>query len=175
MNWLRGKHMYPKWSPGKWKHGPKPAVPCWSNFDPHPTVDMVPLGGHWRIRVQLLESAPHSTHTHIQKASGRASFAWPRLGIPQTERANAGSNSWPHNIPPKRPSPRMKRSERTMLFQLGMGPDFCSPANANMCGVAHVASGSFSVNLSGTKAKERNRVRMRKNNNQRRQSTEISK
>ena len=23
-------------SPGKWKHGPKPAVPCWFNFDPYP-------------------------------------------------------------------------------------------------------------------------------------------
>ena len=28
------KNRYPKWNPGKWKHGPKPAVPWWFNFDP---------------------------------------------------------------------------------------------------------------------------------------------
>ena len=30
------KSMYPKWNPGKWKHGPKPAVHWWFDFDPHP-------------------------------------------------------------------------------------------------------------------------------------------
>ena len=30
------KSMYPKWNPVKWKHGPKPAVPWWFNFDPYP-------------------------------------------------------------------------------------------------------------------------------------------
>ena len=25
--WLWVKSMYPKWNPGKWKHGPKPVVP----------------------------------------------------------------------------------------------------------------------------------------------------
>ena len=34
--WLWVKNMYPKWNPGKWKLGPKPAVPWWFNFDPHP-------------------------------------------------------------------------------------------------------------------------------------------
>ena len=24
--WLRVTNMYPKWKPGEWKHGPKPAV-----------------------------------------------------------------------------------------------------------------------------------------------------
>ena len=28
--------MYPKWNPGNWKRGPKPAVPWWFNFDPYP-------------------------------------------------------------------------------------------------------------------------------------------
>ena len=28
--------MYPKWNPGKWKHGLKPAVPWWFHFDPYP-------------------------------------------------------------------------------------------------------------------------------------------
>ena len=29
-------------NPGKWKHGPKPAVPCWCNFDPFPHGDSQP-------------------------------------------------------------------------------------------------------------------------------------
>ena len=36
MKWLWGKNRYPKWNPGKWKHGPKPVVPWWFHFDPHP-------------------------------------------------------------------------------------------------------------------------------------------
>ena len=28
--------VYPKWNPGKWKHGLNPAVPRWFNFDPFP-------------------------------------------------------------------------------------------------------------------------------------------
>ena len=35
--WLWVKNMYPKWTPGKWKYGPKPAVPWWFNFDPDPS------------------------------------------------------------------------------------------------------------------------------------------
>ena len=31
------KNRYAKWNPGKWQHGPKPAVPWWFNFDPHPS------------------------------------------------------------------------------------------------------------------------------------------
>ena len=34
--WLWVKNRYPKWNPSKWKHGPKPAVPLWFNFDPYP-------------------------------------------------------------------------------------------------------------------------------------------
>ena len=35
--WLWVKHRHPKMAcPGKWKHGPKPAVPCLFNFDPYP-------------------------------------------------------------------------------------------------------------------------------------------
>ena len=34
--WLWVKNMYPKWNPGNWKHGPKPAVPWWFYFDPCP-------------------------------------------------------------------------------------------------------------------------------------------
>ena len=34
--WLWVKNMYPKWSPGKWNQGLKPAVPWWFNFDPYP-------------------------------------------------------------------------------------------------------------------------------------------
>ena len=37
-SWLRVKNGYPKWNPGKWKHGLKPAVPWWFNFDPHPAA-----------------------------------------------------------------------------------------------------------------------------------------
>ena len=34
--WLWAKNRYPKWIPGKWKHGLKPAVLCWFHFDPRP-------------------------------------------------------------------------------------------------------------------------------------------
>ena len=34
--WLWVKTRYPKWNPGKWKHGPKLAVFWWLNFDPYP-------------------------------------------------------------------------------------------------------------------------------------------
>ena len=30
------KHRYAKWNHGKWKHGLKPAVVWWFNFDPYP-------------------------------------------------------------------------------------------------------------------------------------------
>ena len=30
------KQMYPKWNPGKWKHGLQSAVLWWLNFDPYP-------------------------------------------------------------------------------------------------------------------------------------------
>ena len=33
-----GQESYPKWIPGKWKHGLKPAVPWWFNFDPYPNA-----------------------------------------------------------------------------------------------------------------------------------------
>ena len=33
------KIMYPTWNPGKRKHGLKPAVPWWFNFDPYPRVN----------------------------------------------------------------------------------------------------------------------------------------
>ena len=33
--WVPG---YPKWNPGKWKHGLKSAVPWWFNFDPYPNT-----------------------------------------------------------------------------------------------------------------------------------------
>ena len=26
----------PNWNPSKWKHGPKPSVSWWLNFDPYP-------------------------------------------------------------------------------------------------------------------------------------------
>ena len=36
LKWLWVKNRYPKLKPGRWQHGPKPAVPWWFNFDPHP-------------------------------------------------------------------------------------------------------------------------------------------
>ena len=33
------KNRYPKWNPGKWKHGPKPAYPLLFNFEPHPDAE----------------------------------------------------------------------------------------------------------------------------------------
>ena len=35
--WLWVKDRYPKWNPGKWKHGLKPVVSWWFNFDPYPS------------------------------------------------------------------------------------------------------------------------------------------
>ena len=40
--WLQVKNMYQKLNPGKWKHGPKPAVPWRLNFDPCPFGDRGP-------------------------------------------------------------------------------------------------------------------------------------
>ena len=36
LKWLWVKNMYSKWNPGKWKHGLKPVVPWWFNFDSYP-------------------------------------------------------------------------------------------------------------------------------------------
>ena len=36
--WLWVKNRYPKWKLGTWKHGLKPAVPEWFNFEPQPGV-----------------------------------------------------------------------------------------------------------------------------------------
>ena len=36
LKWLWVKNRHPKWNAGTWKHGPKPAVPWWFNFDPYP-------------------------------------------------------------------------------------------------------------------------------------------
>ena len=33
--------IYPKWNPGKWNQGLKPAVPWWFNFDPYPCQRIV--------------------------------------------------------------------------------------------------------------------------------------
>ena len=35
--WQWVKNRNPKWNPGKGKHGLKPAVPWWLNFDPYPS------------------------------------------------------------------------------------------------------------------------------------------
>ena len=50
------KNRYPKWNPGKWKHGLKAAVPWWFNFDPYPH----PQGNHAKILKgwQYLEGVP---------------------------------------------------------------------------------------------------------------------
>ena len=36
--WLWVQSRYPKWNPSKGKHGPKPAVPWWFNFDPYSCI-----------------------------------------------------------------------------------------------------------------------------------------
>ena len=41
ISWLWVKNRFPKWNPGKWKHGLKPAVPCWFSFDPCPVCEML--------------------------------------------------------------------------------------------------------------------------------------
>ena len=40
--WLWVKNRYPKWNPGKWKHGLEPAVPWWFIFDPYPCIVLMP-------------------------------------------------------------------------------------------------------------------------------------
>ena len=44
-----GSNRYPKWDPGKWKHGPKPAVPSWFHFDLCPHVCLTHLAGTYVI------------------------------------------------------------------------------------------------------------------------------
>ena len=44
------------WNPGKWKHGPKIAVPWWFNFDPYPSEAQP---GNWS---SLLGSSRRATH-----------------------------------------------------------------------------------------------------------------
>ena len=39
--WVWLKNRYIKWNPVKWKHGQKPAVPWWFNFDPYPNEPSV--------------------------------------------------------------------------------------------------------------------------------------
>ena len=34
--WVWVENRYPKWNPGRWKHGLKPAVVWWFHFDPYP-------------------------------------------------------------------------------------------------------------------------------------------
>ena len=51
-NWITlqmavGQNMYPKWNPGKWKHGPKPAVPWWLNFENCTLAAAHPETKHW--------------------------------------------------------------------------------------------------------------------------------
>ena len=36
--WVKNR-VTPKWNPGEWKHGLKPAVPWWLNFDSYPNKD----------------------------------------------------------------------------------------------------------------------------------------
>ena len=40
--WVKNRH--PKWNPGKWKQGLKPAVPWWFRFDPYPNTPNGTLG-----------------------------------------------------------------------------------------------------------------------------------
>ena len=50
MTWLWVRNRYPKWKPGKWERGLKPAVPWWFSFDPCPPFDLLlaPQGVTWR-------------------------------------------------------------------------------------------------------------------------------
>ena len=47
------KNRYPTWNPGKWRHGPKPAVP-WFNFDPHQCryLNHAQAGASWLTSVR---------------------------------------------------------------------------------------------------------------------------
>ena len=57
--------MYPKWNPGKWKHGLKRAVPWWLNFDPYSNrrriernrvrqLEVVPTARNWKEEVEAI-------------------------------------------------------------------------------------------------------------------------
>ena len=45
--WLWVKNRYPKWNPGKWKHGPTPVVPWWFNFEPCPNNSQNVVSTSW--------------------------------------------------------------------------------------------------------------------------------
>ena len=64
--------------PGKWKHGPKPAVPWWFNFAPHPCEQLTsPLKDLWEGTTPI----SHNQGTHICHAfcwEERLSVTWGR-------------------------------------------------------------------------------------------------
>ena len=54
----------PKWNPGKWKHGPKPAVPWWLNFDPYP-CDGLSLLEDTLLSVFLFNGTKRNNHGRV--------------------------------------------------------------------------------------------------------------
>ena len=85
MVWV--KSQYPKWNPGKWKHGPKPAVPSWFNFDPYPYVYV----SNWGAIIVgfLLFPQQITTHTH---SNGNGLICGCSLGNPTG--LSTGSETW---------------------------------------------------------------------------------
>ena len=66
--WRWVKNQYPKWNPGKWKHGLKPVVPWWFYFDPYP---------FWPKRGQAnstFDSKAEAERRHGAKDLARARF-----------------------------------------------------------------------------------------------------
>ena len=45
-----------QWNSGKWQHGPKPAVPWWFNFDPHPLHSRLSVKTRRGAKVHLWKS-----------------------------------------------------------------------------------------------------------------------
>ena len=81
--WLWIKKPVPKWNPGKWKHGPKPAKPLLFNLEPQPCVGWLFAQGpkknapqaapaqRWRPVPKSSKAAQCLDAVHGRRAKGR--------------------------------------------------------------------------------------------------------
>ena len=122
-NWWWVKNWYPKWNPGKWNQGLKPAVPWWLNFDPYPIHDSgcVHLACACSLskpgtRVQSLDCSPtnaslRSTLHFPRKTASIHCFPNPQASFVAPDRCSGHVQGWQTSHVPK---------ACTRLLSLGM-------------------------------------------------------
>ena len=72
--WLWVKSRHPKWNPGKWKHGPKPAVPWWFISDSYPNAGVIKKPA-FREERQLAEALLHEGASGPNQSPSTQAFA----------------------------------------------------------------------------------------------------